>query len=396
MLRASVLAAGLAATWAWQWLDYRDHVAEHRAEHRRFGEAILGAADGAILRHCRRGGFDPDELAETLADVRAGVDANWIALLGPDGTPLAEAGATGGEATRFERPFESPRPRGRGYGRGRGAEDLVPFPASARLVLERPRAELDARLAGDLRRFLTTGAALSAAVLLGYLLLGQRLRALRLALRLESVDYLGRLGAGLAHETKNPLGVVRGRAQRLLERDCAPEERERAVRAILEETDRTLARLDEFLLLSRPAELRRTRFALRPLLEQLADLVRPDLDGRGASIRVEGEDRAVDADREQVRRMFLNVLLNAVAAVGEGGTIRVAVRGDGVRITDDGCGVPAALRATLFEPYVTGREDGTGLGLAIARRIATGHGWRLSHEPAGPRGTTMVVEIPKP
>ena len=65
-------------------------------------------------------------------------------------------------------------------------------------------------------------------------------------------------------------------------------------------------------------------------------------------------------------------------------------------VEDDGCGVPEALHATLFEPYVSQREGGTGLGLSIASRIAIDHGFELRHEPRQPHGTRMILEVPRP
>jgi signal transduction histidine kinase len=99
--------------------------------------------------------------------------------------------------------------------------------------------------------------------------------------------------------------------------------------------------------------------------------------------------------------MLLNLLLNAIAAIEEGGRITLrsesSSTGTGLRIVvqDDGCGVPDSLRDSLFEPYVTGREGGTGLGLAICRRIAIDHGFTLDFEDAPCGGTRMVITVPE-
>lgn len=66
-----------------------------------------------------------------------------------------------------------------------------------------------------------------------------------------------------------------------------------------------------------------------------------------------------------------------------------------IRVIDEGCGIPEEIRETVFEPYVTRRAGGTGLGLSIARRIADEHGWRLRFEENSPRGTVMIIEVPK-
>ncbi len=211
------------------------------------------------------------------------------------------------------------------------------------------------------------------------------------------MEFLGRLGAGLAHETKNPLGSVRGFAQILLKRDLPAEERIDAASRIMEETDRIVARLEEFLLLSRPARLRMKEIPLKKTLEDLAGLVRLELAVKGGTLEVEGPEVQVEADLDQARRLFMNLLVNASEALGEGGWIRVRIEQskDGTRVVveDNGVGVPEELRETLFEPYVSGKPSGTGLGLALARGIARGHGWTLRYEPRPGGGTRMVVEM---
>ena len=133
------------------------------------------------------------------------------------------------------------------------------------------------------------------------------------------------------------------------------------------------------------------------MLAELCALLAPDLERRRAAIELAEFELEVRADRDQVRRLFLNLFLNAVQAIGAGGHVRVELDrgqgGDGVRVIDDGPGVPAELRATIFEPYVSAREGGTGLGLSISRRIALEHGWRLEHEPAPGGGAIFTVAI---
>ena len=397
-----VLGLVLAGAWTWQWIDFRAGTAQHRVEHDRLGSTILAAAEGAAIRACRGGRYDPEELALTLDEVRGQLGANWLALIDPQGKPIAAAGTRQADgATLFRKGFEPPRRRGAGPGPGWGGrhrafESLREFPAGqSELMLQLPRAELDRKLATDFRRFLLTGLALSAAMVSFAVLLALTVRSVELHEQVGALEYLGRLGAGLAHETRNPLGVVRGYAERLSRDGAGPDEVRKASRIILDEVDRTVARLDEFLLLSRPSTLARTRFSVRTLVEELVELLRPDLQAKGATFRIDGPDIDIDADREQTRRLLLNLLLNATQAIDREGEIVIEVRDDAIRIRDDGCGVPDSIRESLFEPYVSMREGGTGLGLAIARQIAMAHHWRLRHEPGQPRGTTMTIEIAK-
>ena len=395
-----VLGVVLVAAWAWQWNDYRAGGEQHRAEHDRLGGTILAAADGAAIRACRGGRYDPEQLVTTLDEVREQVGAEWLALFDSKGATIAAAGARQADgATLFSKAFEPPRRRGGGPGppgwggpRG-GFESLREFPpGQSELMLQLSRAELDRNLATDLRRFLLTGLAFTAALASFAVLFTLTVRSVELREQVGALEYLGRLGAGLAHETRNPLGVVRGYAERLSRDGAGPGEVRKASRVILDEVDRTVARLDEFLLLSRPSTLARTRFSVRTLVEELVELLRPDLEAKGATFRLDGADFDIDADREQTRRLFLNLLLNATQAIEAKGEIVIELRENEVRIRDDGCGVPPSIRDSLFEPYVSMRAGGTGLGLAIARQIAMAHHWRLRHEPGEPRGATMIIE----
>ena len=401
----------LAAIWGFGWLDYRSHTAEHEEQFDKLGAALVGASEAVVLRLCRGGRYDPEELELALGELRTSIGAERLALASLESGELARAGsidALGGEPTRaFSSRFEPPTPRGRGQ-RGPGPPDLAALPEGDLLLeLELSTAALDSRLAGDMRRFLGLSLALSAALALFLVLHAARERAMALAgdlgqaqEKLRSLEFLRRLGAGLAHETRNPLGVLRGFAQELASGATPPERVPEVANMIVEQTDRTVTRLDEFMLLSRPAQLRRERFDLQELIAELGVLLQPDLDATQASLRVQDFQLEVDADKEQTRRLFMNLLLNGVQALGPGGALEVQFRPEGehvdVRVVDDGPGVPPDLCETLFEPYASRREGGTGLGLAIVRRIANEHGWRVRHEEIQPHGAAFIVRMPRP
>lgn len=410
---ALVVGLGLIGIWSWQWVDYRHHEEGHFAEFDRYGEAMLSAAGLALFRECRGGRYDPEELAHSLEEVRRETGALRIVVSGTDGRVIAEVGEvveSSPDHQLFQSEIDAPAPRGRGprFGRWNSeTEALVTLaPGKLDVFVSYPRIELDQRLAEDFHRFLTTGTALSAALGLLALVMGLRLRSARLSMRLaganervRALEYLGRLGAGLVHETRNPLAVVRGHAQRLAAGVVSEADVGRVARTILDETDRTLTRLDEFLLLSRPGEPTRTRFGARELVLGLVELLGPDLEERRATLTVVGEDFELFADRDHARRLLLNLLLNSLQALDGGGAIRVELERSSdrreIRVVDDGRGIPPEIRETIFEPYVTGRPDGTGLGLSIATRIADRHGWRLRAEANRPKGTVMVVEVPE-
>ncbi len=404
--------------WVWQYWEYRSFERSEMEAQQRQGDLILAAAEGVLHQQCSRAFSSLEDLKASMEAVRTRVGATFLAVVHPGGKPFLAVGrpapAGDGGVIRCERDFRFPakcpvcNPR-----KGGG---LVVSPGGApcaggilprgplKICLEYPSERLRKRLARRKVLFFAFGGALTLAfgsLLLFYLgfLKSARLHA-RLAASAEhvrSLEFLGRLGAGLAHETKNPLGSVRGFAQILLKRDLPPEERREAASRIMEETDRIVARLEEFLSLSRPAKLRRRAVPLKKTLEDLAGLVRLELAGKGGTLEVEGPEVEVEADLDQARRLFLNLLVNASEALGRGGRIRVVIskERDGARVVveDDGPGVPEEIRETLFEPYVSGKPTGTGLGLALAQGIAREHGWVLRYEPRPGGGTRMVVEM---
>jgi len=407
-LALGVALALLVVIWSLAGLDYRAQARTHRQEFESLGRTVAAAARGSVQWLFRGGRYDPEELSASVEDLRFALGLEQLALEGAD-APFAPVSAPkpAVDVVWIEEALVIPQPRSGGrHGPGPpGLRDAPTGPLVLRIALS--RAPLDRRLDADLHRFLGLALALTVVLALALLALAARERSLRLALelgrtheQLRGLEFLGRLGAGLAHETRNPLGLVRGFAQQLAGGDV-PATRAREFGAtIVDEVDRTVARLDEFLLLSRPARLRRERFSLHELLAELARLLEPDLSQSAARLELRPFELELDADREQCRRLFMNLLLNAAQHVAPGGRIRVehgrGPAGSFVRIEDDGPGVPPELRETLFEPYVSGRAGGTGLGLAIARRIATEHGWKLELDPRVTRGAAFVLEIPQP
>jgi signal transduction histidine kinase len=146
--------------------------------------------------------------------------------------------------------------------------------------------------------------------------------------------------------------------------------------------------------------LQKARFRLAELIEQVEVMVRQQLATKGVAFLSEcAPDFSLVADQEQLRLVLLNLLLNAIEAVGPGGRISIRSRTDAqgmlvMLVSDDGKGVEPGNLELIFEPYFTKRDGGTGLGLALVRRILEEHGGRiLAHNnPEG--GLTMELSLP--
>ena len=197
--------------------------------------------------------------------------------------------------------------------------------------------------------------------------------------------------AGLAHETRNPLNIIRGLAQMISKGPDASVEIRRKSREIVDETDRVTAQLNEFINYSRPREVRRSTVALGPVVGEVVRALTYDLEEKCIHLRVPGELPAIEADEQLLRQALFNLLINAVQAVERGGDIEVVARKCNsheaeLEIRDTGPGVPADQRSEIFKPYFTTHQKGTGLGLAVVQQIVLAHGWEiecLGNEPVG-------------
>ncbi|MGB7769504.1 MAG: ATP-binding protein [Verrucomicrobiia bacterium] len=198
--------------------------------------------------------------------------------------------------------------------------------------------------------------------------------------------------AGLAHETRNPLNIIRGMAQMLSkETTVTPQEIRQKTRAIVDETDKVTAQLNEFINYSRPREVRRSALALTAAINEVVRTLGHDLEEKKIHLEVTGEPMTIEADEQLFRQALFNLALNAIQAVAENGGIQIATRKLSateacLEVRDDGPGVPPERRQEIFKPYFTTNQKGTGLGLAVVQQIVLVHGWEiecLANEPKG-------------
>lgn len=223
--------------------------------------------------------------------------------------------------------------------------------------------------------------------------------------RAEQLAAVAELGAGLAHEIRNPLAAVRSAVEQLVHDDLAAADRDVLRRVAVREADRIVRLLDEFLALARPGPGPRAPVAMASVLAAAMEAVRLHPDAAGVDFRAELDDPErlwVAGQREVLQRAFFNLILNGAQWAGRGGWVHVfACRRAGsaaapvveVRIADSGPGVPPEWRDRIFDPFVGRRAGGTGLGLALVQRAVDAHGGAVWVADAGP-GATFVVELP--
>ena len=206
--------------------------------------------------------------------------------------------------------------------------------------------------------------------------------------------------AGLAHETRNPLNIIRGMAQ-MISKSNGPADLQEKARAIVDETDKVTAQLNEFINYSRPREVRRARVALNAVVTEVVRALNYDIDDKKISVDAKVEPFPIEADEQLLRQALFNLLLNAIQAVGEGGQIQfVAQRNGGseatLEIRDNGPGVPPEQRREIFKPYFTTHQKGTGLGLAVVQQIVLAHGWEIECLANEPKGAVFRISHLKP
>lgn len=218
------------------------------------------------------------------------------------------------------------------------------------------------------------------------------------AARLASV---AEVAAGIAHEVRTPLGILRGSAQMLGRASGEDDPRRRELIAmIVDEADRIERVVAGLTQLGRPHQPAIESVPLAPLLERAAEFVENEAEAHGVAItRDFARPCVARCDPDQMYQVALNLLVNALQAQPAGGAIRLSTqpgRNERVafEVSDDGPGIPADVRPHIFTPFFTNREGGTGLGLALVERIVRAHRGTVTVESGRDSGTTFRIELP--
>lgn len=216
-------------------------------------------------------------------------------------------------------------------------------------------------------------------------MVGQVRAAERRQVEVERLAALGEMSGAVAHELMNPLAVILADpAMRVPEVAASRAEAEHARRVV-----------QGLLGFARPAEEPAESVDIGAAARAAAGRLLPTADLRDIRIVVQAvPDVWAIASPSAVRQVFDNLIRNAVDASQPGGVVEIAVRsGPTVEVLDRGAGIPARVRARLYQPFVTGRPEGTGLGLAVCQRIARAHGGDLSHRDREAGGTVATWTV---
>jgi signal transduction histidine kinase len=221
----------------------------------------------------------------------------------------------------------------------------------------------------------------------------------------ERMAMVGRLAAGVAHSIRNPLTSIKMRLFSLERALEVPPAQKEDLEVISEEIRHIDTIVRNFLEYARPSKLKMQKISPSDLIDMSLQLLRHRFQSYGVTIDLRRSEPLPEvlADPDQLKEVFMNLLINACEAVGEGGTITIEEQVGGrppmgtvamIRVKDNGPGIPAGLQEKVFEPFFSTKEEGTGLGLSIAVRIVEQHEGELSLASEEGQGTTFVITLP--
>ena len=313
--------------------------------------------------------------------------------------------ALAGEATVSDAFSAAGEPRHAAFAPVTGPDGVV-----AVVAVEAPVDYLS-RLVGFGRTLVLTTVVIALAIsVLAFLFVRGTLASAQLERRLsraENLAAMGRLTATLAHEIKNPLAIIRGSAQRLgkLEPEAG-----RMAAFVVEETDRLSATVARYLRFAKEAESAAAQGAggasatgdLRAMLDRTLDLLEGEMASRKVTLErpAPGPDAArVPIDDESLKQVFLNLMLNALEAMPDGGTLGVAFSESGgryhVALSDTGRGIDPETVRRLGNPFFTTKAQGSGLGLFLTKRLLASAGGDLAIAGRPGGGTVCTVSLPR-
>ncbi|MFB6357120.1 MAG: nitrogen regulation protein NR(II), partial [bacterium] len=218
--------------------------------------------------------------------------------------------------------------------------------------------------------------------------------------RTERLAALGELASSLAHEIKNPLTSIQGFVQLIPERDDDPEFLEKTSNIIRRETQRLNELVENLLSFGKPQVSTRSNVDLSRLIEDTHMLFEKRLEEQEIEFQRDVNDGiTVYGDEAKLKQVILNICINALDAMPDGGTLEIEANDLGnerveLIFEDTGHGIPDDQLSRVFNPFYTSKDEGTGLGLAISHRIIEEHDGSLSISSETGKGTTVEIEIP--
>jgi signal transduction histidine kinase len=218
----------------------------------------------------------------------------------------------------------------------------------------------------------------------------------------EKLAALGEMAASFVHGIRNPLGIILGSAE-TLKKKVPPAVHSEMIQFIGEESERINRMLINFLEFAKPKAPIFQEVDLKDVLDRTLDWISIPARKQRVEVRREypGEKVLIPVDPEQIREALVNLEMNALEAMPEGGTLRIILnqkdnRDVTIRLSDTGGGIPPGAESKIFDPFFTTKERGTGLGLSIVHSVVKNHGGTISVTGNNGEGTTFTLTLPFP
>lgn len=228
----------------------------------------------------------------------------------------------------------------------------------------------------------------------------EQLKHLEMQLRQQDrLSALGEAAAGIAHEVRNPLGVICTSAELIRNRYTLNERDQKLIDNVISEVRRIDRLIGDFLSYARSQPIRLTALSPSALLAQVTQVCAPELARRRIELQIDDQAQAlrVEGDPDALHQAVLNIILNACEAMPGGGQLRIGLSARAgqlqLRFRDSGGGIAPALIDRIFEPFVTSKPNGTGLGLAKTRSIIEAHGGQIRCRNVS-GGTVFEISLP--
>ncbi len=229
-------------------------------------------------------------------------------------------------------------------------------------------------------------------------------------LRMDRLVSLGKLASGIAHELRNPLAGIKTTAQALGEEMSEDDPRREYLHRITKEIDRLNDLLKTFFSFAKPQNLNLARCHIKDIINEIIPFLIKEIADKGIRFTETYHPQLpkIKVDKSQMHQVFLNLFLNAIQAMPEGGELKIEAspmisdRSKGskqnfiqVVISDTGRGIPAQIVHKIFDPFFTTKPKGIGLGLSITYQIVKKHGGTIKVNSEWERGTSFIINLPE-
>jgi len=242
----------------------------------------------------------------------------------------------------------------------------------------------------------TIGIAIALGSALGFLIFRTITKRL---LEIEKMASLGKLSATVAHEIRNPLTAIKIRTQALKGEVQERSQWREDLEVIEEEILRLEKIVSDFVILAKPSKLNLNRESINGVIESAIEVLKPKIETQGIELRKYlGEDIGINLDREKIKQALLNLFMNSLEAMPEGGNLEVSTSLNRdyleIKIKDSGRGLSKKGRRRLFEPFFTTKKDGLGLGLSVVKNIVEMHKGKIKIDSQENKGTVFNIILP--